>query len=70
MSVNTTPTICAVIDTATNKVVNVIVGDINSPTMPDTYLVEIPNPPTTFYDIGYTWDGTFFHHPDGTIIYY
>lgn len=58
----------AVIDETSQKVVNMIVGNENSPTAPGTYLVEIL--PNQYCNIGFDYDGQNFLDAEGVAHFY
>lgn len=57
----------AVVDQNTNMVVNMIIGDENSPTEEGTYVVAVQE--NVSCGPGYTWDGTNFLNAEGVPTY-
>ena len=57
----------AVIDQNTNQVVNMIIGDENSPTEEGTYLAAVPE--NMFCNQGFLWNGSQFLNEEGVVVY-
>lgn len=60
--------VMAVVNQQTSKVVNMIVGDENSPTETGTYLIEVAE--KVYCNRGFTWDGTNFLNESGSAVFY
>jgi len=59
--------VMAVVD-QTNTVINIIVGNENSPTEENTFLIPISS--SVFCTRGFTWDGTNFLNESGSAVFY
>lgn len=51
-----------------NVVINLIMGNENSPTESGTTLIEVKS--DVFCDIGFTWDGVNFLNASGNPVFY